>query len=204
MTNKRLYLDNWSYNAAIILQELETIVLNNGGAIVSTWKTSERDTVTITNRSLDKAIREKKELIDRLEVHGRTTTTAREELAQLEEIKNDPITLYYGNWHYICFTIENNYYYYSMDRNPFFDFHYGKQPINKGTVSPDYYLNTDSKKWLYDCFFTFKCSQDDRREAANNIYNMLLKASYCGKYHGKRKSTPLNILEGKKTWGGKQ
>lgn len=200
MKNTRLYLDNWNYNAAIILQELEAIVLNNGGAIVSTWKTGERDTVTITNRTLDKTIREKKELMERLEAHNRPTDTVRQELEQLEAIKNDPITLYYGDWHYICFTIGNDYYHYSMDRNPFFDFHYGKRPIVAGAVSPDYYMDNDSKKWLYDCFFTFRCSQDDRREAANLIYNMLLKAPYSSKYRGNRKPAKLAVLEGEKTW----
>lgn len=202
MTNKRLYLDNWSYNAAIILQELETIVLNNGGAIVSTWKTSERDTITITNRTLDKSIRDCKERLERYTVKGIKADSLREEIARLEAIKNDPITLYYGDYHYICFTIGNDYYYYSIDRNPFSDFHYGKQPINSGAVAQNYYLNLDSKKWLNDILFTFKCSQDDRRDAAINIYNMLINASYCGTYRDKHNRKPkiINVLKGEKTW----
>lgn len=200
MKNTRLYLDNWNYNAAIILNELENIVLQNGGAIVSTWKTGDRDTYTITNRSIQAAIREKEELIERLKNKGYTADTLRQELEELKAIPNDPITLHYGDFNYICFTIGNDYYYYSMDRNPLFDFHYGKQPINEGKISRGYYLRGDSKQWLYDCFLSFRCNHDERREAAQTIFNMLLDSQYGSRYRDKRAPETLNVLVGEKTW----
>lgn len=198
MKNTRLYLNNWSYNASIILQELENIVLSNGGAIVSTWKTGDRDTFTITNRTLTGAIEREKDILNR--INEKFGTANNSKLLELEAIPNDPITNYYGNWFYICFTIGDTYYYYSMDDNPFFDFHMGKRPIVCGTVSPDYYLNKDGKKWLYDCFFTFNATPSDRKEAAENIYKMLLEAPNSSSYRGNRRPQQLNVLEGEKTW----
>ena len=202
MTNKRLYLDNWSYNAALTLQELENIVLENGGAIVSTWKTTERDTVTISNRSIAKVIHEKQERLERFKEKGIRTDILENEIKELEAIPNEPVTLYYGDWHYICFTIGSDYYHFSLDRNPFFDFHYCKCPIIDGLVSPNYYMDKDNKEWLYDCFFSWNCTEEDRRNAANAIYNKLIKAHYSGTYRDKNKRKPntLNILAGKKSW----
>lgn len=194
MTNKRLYLDSWGYNTALILQELEAIVLRNGGAIVSTWKTTARETVMITNRSLDEAIQKQRKFISNLEAFGRNTDVAMKELLKLEEIGNEPIEAYYGDWHYICFTIGGKYYYYSIDDNPFFDFHYTKCDVVNGMVSPDYYSRKDNQKWMKDCFLSFYCTQEERRKAAEEIFNMLLKSKDSEKYNGNRRPEKLHVL----------
>lgn len=200
MSNKRLYLENWSYNAALTLQELENIILDNGGAIVSTWKTSERETVTISNRSITSAIREKQTRLERFKEKGIRTDILEKEIFELESIPNEPVTLYYGDWHYICFTIGSDYYYFSLDRNPFFDFHYSKCHIIDGQVKPGYYMDKDNKDWLYDCFFTWNCTDEDRHKAAETIYNKLINSRYSSTYRDKRKPSNLNILAGTKTW----
>lgn len=95
----------------------------------------------------------------------------------MKAIPNDPVAMNYGDWLYISFALNGCYYYYSIDDNPFFDFHFGKTAIDKnGMINKSYYMQKDKKEWLYDCFFQFDCSQADRREAANMIYNMLLSA----------------------------
>ena len=48
--NQRLYLDSWSYNAALVLTELAKIVWNNGGRVKPVNK------ALITNRSLSEII----------------------------------------------------------------------------------------------------------------------------------------------------
>ena len=200
MKNTRLYLSNWEYNASMILTELENIILENGGAIVSDWKTERTETFTITNRTLDKAIRDQENLVQSLEQYKRDTTTAREKLQELQSIDNNPITNNFGNWYYITFAIKNDYYYYSMDSNPFFDFHYGKLPIINGCIDRDYFCSIDSKDWLLDEFFSFRVTKNERRLAAQIIYDTLLKSNYSQKYRGHRKPTKLNTLSGVKTW----
>lgn len=194
MTNKRLYLDSWGYNTALILQELEAIVLQKGGAIVSTWKTTGRETVMITNRNLDEAIQKQRQLVSNLEAFGRNTDAATKDLLKLEEIENKPIEAYYGDWHYICFVIDDKYYYYSIDDNPFFDFHYIKCDVVNGMVTPDYYGQKDNQKWMRDCFLSFRCTQDERRKAAEEIFDMLLTSRDSERYNGKRRPEKLNIL----------
>lgn len=186
---EKRYLNNWNYNAALILTELEKIAINNGGSICRMWQypgnapqwLTERKKYLITNRAILEAIREEKE---RLEKIKRITNAAilpetYARLERLENIKNDPVLTYYGDYHYITFAVDGNYYYYSMDDNPFFDFHYAKVKIENGNkIKRYYYCSEDKKEWLYDCFFKFNCSNSDRREAANLIYNMLVNAKY--------------------------
>lgn len=196
---KKRYLRNWEYNAALILQELESIVLNHGGKLVSTWD-RKTEPVEIENRALSAAIRECKERVSILEARQRPALEGyKKELEKLEAIPNDPIITNYGEWLYICFALDGHYYYYSIDDNPFFDFHYGKTAIDEnGMINKNYYMQCDKKEWLYDCFFKFDCSGADRKEAANMIFNMLVSAKCSGTYFkANAKKEKLYTLEGK-------
>lgn len=200
----RLYLGSWKYNAAHILTELETIVKNHGGEMCSTWEgktapawVTERKQYIITNRTLSEAIRKENEFLSRLETLGRTDAAreTREKIAQYETINNDPKTLYYGDYLYMCFVLDGYYYCFSMDDNPFFDFHFAKvkiEPENK--INRNYYSHTDKKEWWDDCFWRFDCSPEDRREAANLIFNMLLTAKTCTTYRTKNRGLYTNIV----------
>ena len=55
MKTTRLYLPSWKYNCALIIQNLEKIVLNNGGEIASEYGIFNQ--YEITNRTLDEVIR---------------------------------------------------------------------------------------------------------------------------------------------------
>lgn len=196
---KKRYLRNWEYNAALILQELENIVLNHDGILVSTWDRKIKP-VEIENRALSAAVREQRERVKHLEALQRPALAAqKQELERLEAIPNDPIISNYGEWLYIGFALDGCYYYYSIDANPFFDFHYGKTAIDgNGMITKNYYLNADKKEWLYDCFFKFDCSNADRKEAANMIFNMLLSAECSGTYFKRdAKKEKLYTLEAK-------
>ena len=192
------YLRSWDYNVTLIMEELEKIVLNNGGAIVSTWKT-ERKQYLIENRTLSDEIRKHREHVKRMEALNRPGSAAeREKLERLESIDNTPVLTNYYSFGgvYINFVLDGVYYYYSIDDNPFFDFHYDKIPVINGAIDQDHYTNTCKKEWLYDCFFCFDCSHADRMEAANMIFNMLMNAQFSRKYKGNRKPARLNILAG--------
>lgn len=178
------YLTSWNYNAALIFEELEKIVLNNNGSIVSSYVKDPKP-YAIINRSISGAIHEEQERIERWEKannlvpnEARTKAIAacREKIAELERIPNAPRISYYAQYRYIQFTLNGIYYYYSVDDNPFFDFHYIKTPIKNGKYSQDAACEEDKKEWLYDCFLSWNCPHADIKEAANLIFNMLMNA----------------------------
>ena len=205
---QRLYLNSWNYNAADILTELETIVKNNGGQICRTWTGAttpgwmkERKQLLITNRTLSGAIREKQDLLERLEARGRTEAArnVRKTLEEYEAINNEPKLSFYGDYLYISFVLDGYYYYFSMDKNPFFDFIFAKMKTENGErMNKYYYMQTDSKSWWDDCFWRFDCSEADKREAAYLIFNMLLTARTCNTYKNNdaRPYTNIVYLEG--------
>lgn len=90
------------------------------------------------------------------------------------EEENEPITVTHTT--YISFVLDETYYYYQVDDNPFFEFYYNKTPIKNGKRSKDAGLEADKKEWLYDCFFKSNCGQPDIIEASNLIFNMLCNA----------------------------
>ncbi len=193
---ERRYLRSWGYNTARILDELESIVLNNGGAIVSTWQT-EREYYAITNFTLTEAIREENDLHNRIKERGRVIPTDRAaKLEKWESIDNTPHVTPYGDFQYICFVLDGIYYNYNMTDNPFFDASYSKIPVIDGKINPCHYSNTDKKEWLYDCFLSVDCSQADRREAANIIFNMMINDRTSTPYKRNRQPQTLIILQG--------
>ena len=88
--------------------------------------------------------------------------------------ESEPITVTHTT--YISFILDDTYYYYQVDDNPFFEFYYKKTPIKNGKRSKDAVLEADKKEWLYDCFLSSNCGQPDIVEAANLIFNMLCNA----------------------------
>lgn len=175
---ERLYLRAWEYNAARIISELAKIVINHGGRVKPTH------TAIISNRTLTDIIREietrMNELNNAILKHGRNENRTyalkkqAEELEKYTGINNDPITVTHTS--YITFILDDVYYYYQTDNNPFFDFYYHKTPIKNGKYSKDAALEPDKKEWLYDCFFGSTCAQADIIEGANLIFNMLCNA----------------------------
>lgn len=78
---------------------------------------------------------------------------------------------------YISFVLDDFYYYYQADSNPFFPFYFSKRSIVNGKYSRDVYLDHDTKEWCFDCFFSKSCCNADVTEAANLIFNMLSNAA---------------------------
>ena len=181
----KLYLSNWDYNAALIIEELAEIVKNNGGTVKPGTET------IIENRALNENMRKAADRLTQLESieadnpgtnEHRTDAIKRlrADIEKWERIDNSPRTVHHCTWSsaYINFKLGGMYYYYQTDSNPFFDFYYQKTPIDiNGTVSRCACLESDKKEWLYDCFFRAEATDADRREAANLIYNMLVKAA---------------------------
>lgn len=177
--NRRLYLNSWNYNAAKILSRLAAIVADNGGRV------KPQNSAIISNRSRDAAIRECSEKVERytaLEKNNHNPARAAailkysSKLEKLQAINNDPITV--TNVSYIRFTLGDCMYYYDVDDNPFFNFHYSKIPVVNGAYNAMCYSDNDKKEWLHDCFFGADCSDADITEAAYLIFNMLVNAKF--------------------------
>lgn len=198
--NERLYLPAWGYNAARIMTELAQIIVNNGGKVKPT------NTAIISNRHLSESIREAADRVKSLEAaiseRGTNETRAaalvnyKKQLSDMEAINNDPITVTHTT--YITFVHDSTYYYYQVDDNPFFPFHYVKTPVKNNKYSKDAGATEDDKKeWLYDSFFGFNCLDADVKEAANFIYNMLINAAYSPIMRdGKKQRVPNTYNEG--------
>lgn len=88
--------------------------------------------------------------------------------------ETEPITVTHTT--HISFILDETYYYYQVNDNPFFEFYYSKTPIKNGKYSKDAGLEFDKKEWLFDCFFKSNCRQPDIVKAANFIFNMLCNA----------------------------
>lgn len=180
--NTTLYPDSWNYNATLIMEELEKIVLNNGGIV----KKSREG--YIVNGSLMRCVQELETRIKRMEEAEETTDekklhlretyikNCRKEIEELNTIKNDPIKVSHTG--YMSFILDGIYYSVSLDDNPFFDHHYVKTPIQDGKISRDAGCENLSHDFIWDCFFSVKkpATDDDRREVANMIFNYLLTA----------------------------
>lgn len=199
--NSTLYLSTWNYNAALIIEELRKIVINNGGRVKPTT------TGFIVNRAIDDEIQDKKIHIEKLnncianadsENQKAKLIVAKtgfeERIAKLQAINNDPIHIS-GAPSYITFIYEGIQYYYQTDNNPFFEFYFTKAPIKNNKVSLDIPLTEDKKEWLYDCFFFACCSRDDIVEAANMIFNMLVSAPIEKPVIDKHKRRVTNLYD---------
>ena len=177
---ERLYLSSWEYNVSLIISELAKIVENNGGRV------KPMKHAIISNRSIDENKRELEGRINRLQENLKIFTQnagnfipiindVKKQLEELEKINNKPIVVTHTS--YIEFVLDNVYYYYSVDDNPFFPFHYIKTPVKNNMYSMDACAEEDPKEWFYDCFLFRGCAKADIKEAANLIFNMLMNAS---------------------------
>lgn len=176
--NQRFYLSNWEYNACRIMTALAQVVENNGGQV-----RPQRHNAVISNRTLSNGIFDLEEKLQKIEkrqeenateVRAEYITKTRQELEEMRRIPNDPITVTHTT--YTAFVLDGVHYCYSMDNNPFFPFHYIKTPIVNNRHSLDAAAEDDPKEWLCDCFYGFRASDADVKEAANMIFNMLVAA----------------------------
>lgn len=104
--------------------------------------------------------------------------------------ESEPITVTHTS--YISFVLDETYYYYQVNDNPFFEFYYQKTPIKNGMRSRDAGAEADKKEWLFDCFFGSNCGQQYITESANLIFNMLCNAPMSKLIRDKHKQRVAN------------
>lgn len=180
--NETLYLDNWNYNAFLIMEELRRIIDNHGG------RYKAQTPGNVVKRSLLDAIRKNKEDAERIrariesgDIHGGKLPAAyleklATETAELEAMPNDPRPVSGGS--YLSFVLDETFYYIQLDENPFFEFYFSKTPLKNGKRSRDAVSQELKKDFLWDCFFstTKPATDEDRREAAEMIFNQIVAA----------------------------
>lgn len=199
--NQTLYPSNFTYNSALIIEELKKIVINNGGRV------KERRPGYIVNRTLTEAIRETSAKIEKVEAAAERADDAelrekrtryagelRDKLNKYKSINNAPVLITSGT--NIRFILDNYIYYYQFDENPFFDFYFTKSPIRDGEYSKDIPLESDKKEWMLDCHLFCTCTDEERREAANLIYNMLVSAPVGLPLLNRKRVRVPNIYDG--------
>lgn len=173
--NERLYPDSWEYNGARIMSKLAELVVENGGRVKPLKK------AVISNRTIDNIKNECSLRLEKLKSleeksHKEILVAAIEkkekELKEIEKIANDPITVTHTS--YISFALENTYYYFELDDNPFFEFLLVKTPIKNGKYSRDAAAEETEKSWLDDCYLKISCSDKDINDAAKKIFDMLV------------------------------
>lgn len=196
---ERLYLSAWEYNAARVLTELARIVKNNGGTV------APKTPALIINRNLEGTVNEYTERLHHLqtlqveigynETRAAAIVTYSEKLQELQKVDNTPIKTGYIS--YFSFVLDGNYYYYyQIDENPFFDFHYIKTPVKSGRRSCDAIYKNDKKEWVADCFFTSFCTNEEVKTAAGYIFDMLTSAPVSKiRLDTKRRRVP-NLYDG--------
>ncbi len=79
---------------------------------------------------------------------------------------------------YITFALDEVYYYFQVDENPFFPFYYQKTPIKAGKYSRDACLDEFPKDWLLDCLWSSGVCDADIIEVANLLFNRLVNAKF--------------------------
>ncbi len=194
---KCLYLSAWRYNAARVLTELARIVKNNGGTV------APKTPALIINRNLEGTVNEYTERLRHLqtlqveigynETRAAAIVTYSEKLQELQKVDNTPIKTGYIS--YLSFVLDGNYYY-QIDENPFFDFHYIKTPVKSGRRSCDAIYKNDKKEWVADCFFTSFCTNEEVKTAAGYIFDMLTSAPVSKiRLDTKRRRVP-NLYDG--------
>jgi hypothetical protein len=191
--NQTLYLTNFNYNKALLLQELSIIIVNNGGIIEPVYHTG-----SIVNREIDSAIDTYNHRISVFNYslcEGRgdaekikeTLADYEKKINDLKLIDNSPRKVSYLS--YITFKLDGFYYYIQIDDNPFFDHYMQKTPIIDGMRSKDACLMpigeevkqgrtsyVNNSMWLFDCLFDYNCKKSDFREIANILFNRLINS----------------------------
>lgn len=187
--NQKFYLTHWEYNACRIISALAEIVREHGGnvkqtipcEIVDRTKYNKHDEIEreIERRELALSVRtfedDEKEEKYRKAISKRLEAL-KMELRKLEEEINYDKPISVSHTTYITFELDGVYYYYQVDDNPFFEFHYVKTPITERGHSLDACMEEDEKEWLFDCYVLTECTSEEVIKAAQFLFDMLMNA----------------------------
>lgn len=201
--NQKFYLSHWEYNACRIISALAEIVREHGGnvqphipcEIIDRTKYNKRDELAekIEHLEFELSVRtfnDDEEEEKYRSIVEKLLKSARMEMRKLEDEINYDKPIPVTHTSYITFEMDGVYYYYQVDDNPFFEFHYLKTPITEKGYSRDACLEEDEKEWLYDCYILTECTSEEVIKAANFLFNMLVNADNS---HIRRESKRVRV-----------
>lgn len=100
---------------------------------------------------------------------------------------------------YMTFILDDMFYYFQIDDNPFFPHRYQKTEIVNGKRMRNVYLEEFSREWIYDCLFGVT-NDDEIKEIANQVFNLLVMAKPSGIYREKKRIRVPNTYDGDWHW----
>ena len=177
---ERLYPASWEYNSCRILSRLAILIENAGGNVKPLKK------AVVSNRSgldkiykLQESIENWKQFTEKKPEYKETAQkaikNAEKEIEELQQAEQEPITVTHTS--YLIATLDGKYIHISFDSNPFFEFYLMKTPIREnGSYSRDAAMEEIKKDWLWDCFITGSAAEEDVKEAAAQILNIIQAA----------------------------
>lgn len=192
---KKLYLNSWNYNSYLIIKELKKEVLKEGGSIVSDWRKEKEKNFYIYNRMFHEKYLHDIESMMRMEEYK---TTDRPYYKKLEKEAGEAKKNFekskkrLNNSDYLHFILNDFIYYVELSDNPFFDFHYSKQPIKNITTDYIVYCKNVNKDFMTFDYFG-KVGKTKIKNSAMNLLELLKNSKNCKPY--KQKKTVYNILE---------
>lgn len=203
---EKLFLRNWEYNTALMLDELEKIVVNMGGTVKTETsgyivnatiydkiEQARKDKETFTAHIY--IFRNKPELKAKAEQAAKKAAETEKELQAVAD-RQEAVKV--NHLSYITFYLDGFVYYFQTDSNPFCPFYFNKAKLDKdGTYSRDAGLEESKKEWLWDSFFnTERLCRDDLREAAYILFNELVGAAPSKIIRDGRKQRVANTYDG--------
>lgn len=176
-----LTLKSYDYNRYRVMSELAKIVLANGGRVRPCKK------VTVANRTISETLKEKQSLLQcwKSVIADSTDTEeilrgiavidrTQKEIEKVSAVDNSPIELTHTT--HISFVLDDTFYYYQTNDNPFFKFYYIKTPIRNGEYSKDACSENTSKSWVNKNLWSVFYTQEECVSAAKEIFDELVNA----------------------------
>lgn len=188
---EKRYFSSTNYNLTKMLAYLKTVVESKGGYIVyEKGFNPYKNEYEVYNRTVLEAIYDCEREIERierynsaeksvservLELRQRRLESLKRQITDLTQNQPEPFTTHFLQS--IKFVYDGKLYYFQMDDNPFFPFHYQRTDINENGEALGTYLEEFSKKdWMFDCLFERETDEADIKEIADIVFNKLIES----------------------------
>lgn len=196
---KELYLKNWEFNIARILDEVEKIVLQKNGIVNITdfpyIKTNKK--MMIHNRTITEYEYTLNEYKEALKLPNSNKDFFNTEIQKIEKIlkenKNNKAKIV-NHTTYISFILDGLYYYFQVDSNPLFDFYIQKYPVNYNKEKDeyiqeyDYYMMTFEKDLFnYEKVWFDFLNDEEIKKIAIQLFNGFIKHTQSNMVYSKQR-----------------
>lgn len=188
-----LYLPSSEYNTELIVVELARIFKEKGGVLC--WSESNKKPISHKeNSEIPKRMIVNSYLIEKKHKLAETLRKANkldkkvpyieeveEEYRKITSLDNTPV-ITYGK--YFSVVLDGVYYNFCFDDNPLFGIHFAKAKVTDYLTFQNCYSD-NSMHIVYDVVWKFSCTQEQRKEIAEELFEEAMKAKYSEKYGNK-------------------